>query len=159
LLIFRDDFKRWYNNGVVLDVGCHVGYLEGFVGKGRYVGIDIVYYGAKPGLFVLCDAHRLPFRDGAFDFVSMVETLEHLYDPTCALREATRVLKVEGRAYVQLVHADDPCAPNDPTHVYAFVEWSLERLLHMFFENVKVERRGGTLLALCERPKLKYFRG
>jgi len=117
------------------------------------------YYGAKPGLFVLCDAHRLPFRDGAFDFVSMVETLEHLYDPTCALREATRVLKVEGRAYVQLVHADDPCAPNDPTHVYAFVEWSLERLLHMFFENVKVERRGGTLLALCERPKLKYFRG
>ena len=41
-------------------------------------------------------AEELPFEDGSFDFVLMATVLCFLADPFRALREATRVLKLEG---------------------------------------------------------------
>ncbi|HET6348072.1 MAG TPA: class I SAM-dependent methyltransferase [Candidatus Krumholzibacteria bacterium] len=45
------------------------------------------------------DVSWLPFRDAAFDFVTMVETLEHIYnqDRPRALAECRRVLSTTGR--------------------------------------------------------------
>lgn len=45
------------------------------------------------------DASALPFGDGTFDFVTMVETFEHIYndDRPRALAECRRVLKPNGR--------------------------------------------------------------
>ena len=45
------------------------------------------------------DASALPFGDGTFDFVTMVETFEHIYndDRPRALAECRRVLKPRGR--------------------------------------------------------------
>jgi ubiquinone/menaquinone biosynthesis C-methylase UbiE len=39
------------------------------------------------------DAGRLPFRDGAFDFVVCSHTLEHVPDPESAISEMCRVAK------------------------------------------------------------------
>lgn len=41
--------------------------------------------------FVYADAHRLPFRDHAFDFLVSAHMLEHLADPAGFLEEARRV--------------------------------------------------------------------
>jgi len=149
LLVYREDFLKFYNGELCLDIGCNVGFLAGMVGKERYIGLDVVYYGKKPKYFVLGDAHHLPFKDEAFGFVSMIETIEHLSDPHCALQEVKRVLKPDGRLFMQCPIADSPHADHDPTHCYGFHVWSLSRLLHQVFSHsncVSVERKGGSLI-------------
>jgi SAM-dependent methyltransferase len=47
----------------------------------RYISVD----------FVCGSATELPFDDGRFDLVLFLEVLEHLPDPSRALREARRV--------------------------------------------------------------------
>ncbi len=43
--------------------------------------------------FVFSDAYRLPFRDGAFDYLISSHMLEHLEDPAAFLSEACRVAR------------------------------------------------------------------
>ena len=50
-----------------------------------------------PGIDVVADAHRLPFRDEVFAGVVMLDVLHHLERPIEFLKEASRVLKPGGR--------------------------------------------------------------
>lgn len=53
-------------------------------------------------IFALGDAQALPFRDAAFDLVSLFSVLEHVEDQEQAVCEAFRVLKPEGTLVVQI---------------------------------------------------------
>ena len=65
-----------------------LGMLE--VGRARNPGLD----------FIAGDATRLPFRDGAFDAVTVSFGLRNVEDTTGALRELRRVTKPGGRLLV-----------------------------------------------------------
>jgi ubiquinone/menaquinone biosynthesis C-methylase UbiE len=96
----------------LLEVGCGVGAVLAVLGQ-EYPGVvlsgvDIepkqldfarVHLGRSGVDATLVDANglALPFEDESFDHVWMMWFLEHLADPTAALREARRVL-VEGGA-------------------------------------------------------------
>jgi len=139
LLLYPKLLKLWYRGGLILDVGCNKGYLSGqFPDPSLYVGVDIVRYEERPELFAVGDAHHLPFRDGAFDYVTMIETLEHLASPYNALKECRRVLKGGGRLFIQVPPVESPDAKKDPTHLQSFTLWSLTRLLRCVFHNCKV---------------------
>jgi len=75
----------------MLDLGCGDKDFEEICRHTKldYVGLD--YGGARPDL--LGDAHALPFKDDAFDFVVSFAVLEHLRYPFVAMREAFRILK------------------------------------------------------------------
>jgi SAM-dependent methyltransferase len=54
------------------------------------------------------DVRRLPFRDGSFDAVYSMGTIEHFRDPETALHEMHRVLRPGGRAVVGVPNRWDP---------------------------------------------------
>jgi SAM-dependent methyltransferase len=95
-------------DGVVLDIGCG-GFLEkyDFAKSVRYFGLDIT----TRATHIRGDALSLPIRGCTADWVLLVAVLEHVLDPLQVLREARRVLKPGGRAYVavpflQMKHGD-----------------------------------------------------
>ena len=86
----------------ILDVGCGDGYLCKRYVEGRAAhrvdGVDIST-GRLRFAAQLCRAvgfvngriDRLPFRNDSFPLVSAIEVIEHIEDPTGALREIARV--------------------------------------------------------------------
>jgi SAM-dependent methyltransferase len=89
-----------------------------------------VYLGPRVG--VVCDAHALPFADGAFDGVVIQAVLEHLLDPVRAVAEIHRVLAPGG-----LVYAETPFMQQVHEGAYDFTRWTAlghRRLFRWFDE-------------------------
>ncbi len=84
--------------GRTLELGGGPGNLKSWIagrpGAGPVVTTDIV---ANPWLDAACDAQALPFADGAFANIVMVDVLHHIERPVRFLTEAVRVLRPGGR--------------------------------------------------------------
>lgn len=115
----------------VLEIG------SGANGYGRrakhrnYVGVDVDRR-VRPD--VVASATHLPFRDGVFDWVVALDTVEHVGDIHRCLSEVGRVLRSRGSMLITTPNflglgIYDSLA--DPTHVHRFSWWSLERVLRM----------------------------
>src|SRR6266508_4139523 len=76
-------------SGRVLDLGAGLQPFAELLPP-RTVALD---HRSRPGLHLVADAHRLPFKDETFDAVVCTEVFEHLIDPQTAAREIIRVLK------------------------------------------------------------------
>jgi SAM-dependent methyltransferase len=95
----------------LLDVGCGPGLLLGEARRrgARGYGVDISRTALAlarrhaPGAAALsANAEALPFRDGSFDHLTCIGTLEHFLGPERALAEMRRVLRPGGRACILL---------------------------------------------------------
>jgi SAM-dependent methyltransferase len=95
----------------LLDLGCGPGLLLGEALRrgARAHGIDIsatalsIARRRTPAAPALCaNAEALPFRDGSFDHLTCIGTLEHFLAPLRALSEMRRVLRAGGRACILL---------------------------------------------------------
>ena len=86
----------------VLDLGCGDGLLlsllkdRGIIGKGLDLSEEGVEKAKSKGIdaSVFDFSAKLPFPNGAFDIVTSLDVLEHLYDPDNLLKEAVRVSKI-----------------------------------------------------------------
>jgi len=117
--IYTEEFSI---KGKVLDVGGGQGRLRHFLGDKDvplYVSIDpylevFQNLEAQPNLlkaypclrkpcnFLSCYAENLPFNKNTFDYVHIRSVLDHIQDPYLALKEAYRVLKVDGTLLIGL---------------------------------------------------------
>jgi ubiquinone/menaquinone biosynthesis C-methylase UbiE len=92
----------------VIEVGCGAGNIIEKAPRGILFGADLsrpILNKAKRRMnkeaFLLqADAQNLPCQDRIFEHVICSEVLEHLLDPSAALREIARVLKNQGIAVV-----------------------------------------------------------
>ncbi len=94
-LLYRDFHRQLLENcpaGRVLDIGGGTAHIKQF--RQDVISIDILKF---PGIDVVADAHRLPFRDGLFAGVVMLDVMHHLERPIEFLKEASRVLEPGGR--------------------------------------------------------------
>ena len=96
-----------------LELGCGEGrVVRDLTGRGhRVVGLDASptllghARGADPsGRYVLADAARVPFADGAFDLVVAYNSLMDIEDMEAAVHEAARVLETGGSLCVCVTH-------------------------------------------------------
>ena len=149
-------FAASKTHGLVLDLGCGVGYgtavLERY-GKPqieKVVGFDVnsealrfgrENYPQTTGDYLLSDASRLPFKDNSFDSVVSLECIEHVREPEAVLGEIRRVLKVGGPLVLSTpnrrIASPLRRQPSDPHHLR---EWSGPELVSLLRKRFTVER-------------------
>jgi len=106
-------WQRYFpQSGRFLDCACGAGFFmqrlsEAIQENSFIIGIDISYsvlkyakarYNHFP--FLNADGTALPFKDGSFDGVLVISTLEHVRENLPVLLECSRVLKPEGILYL-----------------------------------------------------------
>jgi glycosyltransferase involved in cell wall biosynthesis/SAM-dependent methyltransferase len=147
----------------VLDVGAGDGrYLKFFESRltgALVVGCEISLtrarrIRAKGFRVVVARSEQLPFRDGAFDLVTLVEVLEHTKSPAQTLEEIHRALRPGGRlalttpnypvkrlydARAAVRARDLRRLRDDPTHISPLSARRLEQLLAQRFASVELE--------------------
>jgi ubiquinone/menaquinone biosynthesis C-methylase UbiE len=84
----------------VIEVGCGAGNVIEKAPHGILFGVDLSRPMDRKVFLLQADAQNLPCRDRIFERVICSEVLEHLLDPSAALREIARVLKNQGIAVV-----------------------------------------------------------
>ncbi len=106
------------------------------------VGADVA---VGPRTDVVCDAHSLPFADGAFDGVVCQAVLEHVADPPGVVAEVHRVLRPGG-----LVYAEIPFMQQVHEGAYDFTRYTFngQRRLFNRFEEIDAGATAGPGMAL-----------
>ncbi len=97
------------------------------------------------------DVHNLPYYNNQFDFILLMETIEHLVTPHVVLNEAFRVLKPDGKLFISF--------PN-----YFNFPWLLVRILAERFKrpnwiNLQPLDRiyfTTTIVSMCRKSGLLY---
>ena len=156
-LVALDELVAQAAPAELLEVGCGEGVVTQRLAARvpRVIGLDLdvpalrTAWAARDGIeFVAGDAHALPFDDGAFDAVALIESLQLIDDPHRALAEAARVarrrvlvtvpreplwraLNVARGAYLRRLG-------NTPGHVHHWSRRGLSRLLAAHGEVVAV---------------------
>lgn len=113
----------WKPRGLVLDIGCGPGFLAAEISRrypeAKVIGLDnnreMINIARRtrrhqPNAveYIKGDAHRLPFADGAADFVVSSLSLHHWADAEKVFKEIKRVLKPGGRFLIFDLRRDGP---------------------------------------------------
>jgi ubiquinone/menaquinone biosynthesis C-methylase UbiE len=151
--LIRADFRALLGctaatTGRLLDAGCGTGNetveLRQQAPRLRIHGVDLsraalAIAASRPetgtATFSCSALERLPFPDGAFDYISSHEVVEHVEDPAVVLREFHRVLKPGG-----------VCVIATPNGASLWIEHLRQRLMRL------IGRRGAPVGADHTRP-------
>lgn len=150
----------------VLDVGCGSGNngitLRSLVQDVEIHGCDLDIESPAPEWYsyqsVDLDKGELPWPDAHFDAVIFTHVIEHLRNPWTLARELHRVMKSNGRLYIEAPNWTSALVPSfgfrreqhhpfnffdDPTHVKPWTRHGLYEYL-MQYCGLTVEKVGGT---------------
>jgi SAM-dependent methyltransferase len=93
--LYRDYHRQLLEScpaGHILDLGGGTAHIK--ESNPEVISADILQF---PGIDVVADAHRLPFKNECLSGIVMLDVMHHLERPIEFLKEASRVLKRGGR--------------------------------------------------------------
>ena len=126
----------------LLDVGCGIKPYEPFFAGAiaEYIGVDV----ANPAAELEGTVEEIPVPEGSFELVLCTQTLEHVEDPSRAVRELRRVVAPGGRVLAS-THGVQVYHPN-PGDYWRWTHAGLERLFreNAFWSTVTVTPGSGT---------------
>lgn len=145
-----DPYTLIPRGGMVLDVGAgSTGGAYAFARHSmdhyglRRVALDLY---AAPEIACCGDAHRLPFRDGVFDAVLCVSTVEYVRDPSTVVAECHRVLKPGGVLYLSAPFVFPYHPPPEDFHRFSI---SGLRALAQAFDEIRAGSNRGPASTSC----------
>lgn len=151
----RDAISSCEEGDIFLDVGCGEAKLRRLLQPGvHYVGLDR-YLGEQANEYadwtmrpsVIGDVHQLPIASDCCGAVALMHVLEHVHNPSGALKEISRVLRPNGRLFVDVpffhpIHH----APHD---YYRYTPFALAVLAKSAgLEVIEIKPSGGYFRAL-----------
>lgn len=96
-------------NSKILDIGCGEGKILDYLQTPEYYGIDgdknLIENLTKKGIkakIINLNKQKLPFKSEEFDFILMLDILEHLANPSELLEKSKKLLKKEGKLIITL---------------------------------------------------------
>jgi glycosyltransferase involved in cell wall biosynthesis/SAM-dependent methyltransferase len=98
-----------------------------------------------PRTDVICDAHALPFAEGAFDGVVCQAVLEHVADPVRVVAEIHRVLKPGGLVYSEIPFMQQV---HEGAHDFTRFTYNGHRRLFRWFQEIDAGATAGPGMAL-----------
>ena len=146
--------RKFGGSQIALDIGCGTGLITRFIQSSFVIGVDINRWNlerAKQRIpaadFLQCDVEHLPLRDTLVDFAISTEVIEHLYIPSRALREISRVMKSHG-TFIGSVPSSNPLwrfrnilsvthPQSEPFH-NNFSKPEMKELLSRFFQDTNL---------------------
>jgi len=106
---FKVVSKLISENSKILDVGCNDGKIRFFLKNPNYFGVDLdknlILELNKKGVKAKqadLNKNELPFKNEKFDFVLLLDILEHVIDPQKLLLDAKKRLDISGRLIISL---------------------------------------------------------
>jgi len=113
-----------------LDAGCGDGHVMRMLMDNGYdvTGVDINTAQVRSCKVVRGDCNYLPFQNGSFDMVFIINLLHHVEAPSKLLEEVSRVLKRPGTMYLSEVTENNPLL-------------RLVRALHPYWHESEVKSR------------------
>jgi len=141
----------------VLDVGCGGGFLTNYLAElGHHVsGVDLSEKSlevarekdqSKNVDYKVASAYELPFEAATFDAVCAMDLLEHVEDPACVVKEASRVLKPGGifffhtfnrnlLSYFVVIKGVEWCFRNTPRNMHVYPLFITPKEMEQMCEN------------------------
>ncbi len=139
---FKNVAKLITPNSKILDIGCNNGNLKNFLENCEYFGVDLdkkliknlIKQKIKAKAIDL-NKQNLPFQNEKFDYMAMLDVLEHIIDPEKLLKDSKTRLNEKGRLIVTLPNdyhilnkirfifnkplTEDPFAPYGHLHYFS----------------------------------------
>jgi SAM-dependent methyltransferase len=129
--------------GRLIDLGCGDMPFRGYV-SGRVSGYDgLDLFPRSAAVTYVGDVQDMAMvADNVYDSALCLEVLEHVPDPSAAVREIYRILKPGGRLIVSVPHLSR--LHDEPHDYYRFTRHGLRHLLQQAgFEVIALVKRGG----------------
>lgn len=156
---------------LILDIGCGEGFLTSYFSQLRrqVIGVDIDIESIKIAKnrvknvsFICASITAIPFRDGTFEAVTVLEILEHLPNATISegIAEVDRILKPNGTLIVSVPYNEEitytrciHCRELTPLwgHLQSFDENKLSSILPENYKLVKEKHLPNLGLISCSK--------
>ncbi len=96
-------------NSKVLDIGCHKGGLRSFLKNPTYFGVDVdreeinkLKSKKISAKFVDLNKEEIPFKGERFDYIFLLDILEHLVNPRAMMEQVKSRLNKNGKIIITL---------------------------------------------------------
>ena len=137
----------------ILDIGCNSGGFMEMLAEKKHCKVTGVDYAdnmvalarSKKLKVYKASAEKLPFKDGQFDVVCLMETIVYIDDMDKAFKEIKRVLKPNGLLIGSTPHSNTSryLWGDKIKHHNHFDTHTLQRLLELNFKDVKIKEVKG----------------